>query len=241
MPRPSSWSEQKFIWCSPRDNAPVTCVGDSGGVRRLRARAPDALLIALLSALSGLSLVGTALAPALLGRHALLLVALAPRYPFLAVAAARTPAAPFLLVACARLLAADAPNFVLARRHGGRLSRAASRWALTKAVHRTLTVAFARLGVLAVACSPTGRVLALAGASGMAPGRVAAADVLGTAAQVVAVWAVVNGGLNGGRPAPVVCTLLACAAAAAGVLLALRAAARVLSIRLEEASTCVCW
>jgi uncharacterized membrane protein YdjX (TVP38/TMEM64 family) len=147
-------------------------------------------LIATLPCLSVLSAVGTALAPGLLPTHPLLLVALAPRWPFLVVAARHSGPVAFALVGFARLTLADGPSFLLARHHGPRLHALASRSRVTGALDRIVTRLFDRFGLALVACSPTGRVLAAAGLSDLPGRRVARADAVGTVVQLAVVYAI---------------------------------------------------
>ncbi|HZQ29412.1 MAG TPA: hypothetical protein VFA94_17075 [Acidimicrobiales bacterium] len=180
-------------------------------------------LVAVLPLLSALSALGTALSPHLLHAHPLLLVALAPRCPFLIAAAHHTSPGAFALVAFARLTAADAPNFLLARHHGPRIHDLASRWALSRAVDRTLARLFHRFGLVLVACSPTGKVLALAGMSDLSARRVATADAAGTLVQLAALYGL-------GRLSPVWLLAVVTTVIAAGLAgLAVLGAARLYS------------
>lgn len=199
-------------------------------MRRLRA---DLLLAAVPPLLTAASLAGTGLAPLWLARRPLALIALAPRYPFLAVAAGRIPALPFFAVAFARLVAADASYFLLARRHGPRVARASHRWGPTARAHDGCARLFDRAGLLLVAASPTGKVLTLAGLSDLRAGRVAAADGAGTAAQLALLY-----GLGRAAPAQAAPLVLA-ALAVAGALGAARARFRL--PRPEETLACASW
>lgn len=117
------------------------------------------------------SLAGSALAPELLAHHPLLLIALAPRSVFLVAAAPRIGMASFVFVGTLRLAAADPFHFALGRQFlGHRFER-----------HRRV---IARVGLPVVAVHPTGPVLAAAGAAGLRPTSVAAADVAGTIVQL---------------------------------------------------------
>jgi hypothetical protein len=159
--------------------------------------------------------------------HPLLLVALAPRCPFLIAAAGRTSPIAFALVGFARLTVADAPNFLLARRHGPRIHDLASRWAISRAIDRTCARLFHRFGLVLVACSPTGKVLALAGMSDLSGWRVAAADGAGTAVQLAILY-----GLGRARPGWLLVLVPAMAVTAATAL----AAARVCLPRRQSSS-----
>lgn len=138
------------------------------------------LLGAPLVLLTCASLVGNVLAPHLLATNALLLVVLAPRTIYLAVAAAQAPWAAFVAVAFLRLCAADPSHFYLGRLHGRRLYVRAP---------GLLVRLWERLGVALVALVPNGKVLLLAGASALPHRRVASAAAAGTLAQVVVVLA----------------------------------------------------
>jgi len=142
-----------------------------------RWRCPFVAAIAVLSAVSAAA---TAVSPALLGSP-LLLVALSPRLPFLVLAAAGTSPAVFVLVAVTRLLVADPLYFVLGRRHG-----VAAVALLTGRLGRVTGLAL-RCAPLAVLLRPVGRHIALAGAGRSRLWLVAAADVVGTLAYVLAV------------------------------------------------------
>ena len=126
-----------------------------------------------LAVLSVLSLVGTALTPTLATRNPLLLVALSPRSVFVLGAASAVPAVPLLVVAALRLMVADPFHYRLGRLYGSGVAGRLGRW-------------LPRAGAPLVAASPTGKVLALAGAAGTPAARVAAADVVGTVARLVA-------------------------------------------------------
>jgi len=148
--------------------------------------------------LTGASIVGNLLAPSLLTTHPLLLVALAPRSAYLAVAAGQVPFAAFVVVALLRLCAADPSHFLLGRLHGARaaaiLDRRSRRHhdragdAVGDGVgprRGTWVALWDRLGLVLVALSPTGKVLLLAGASRLSHRRVAMAAVVGTLGQVL--------------------------------------------------------
>jgi hypothetical protein len=149
--------------------------------RRRSGAYGTAVLGAPLAVLTAASVVGNLLASRLLSSHPLVLVALAPRAPYLAVAAGHAPFAAFVAVAVLRLCAADPSHFLLGRRHGARAAAALER-------RRPLAALWNRLGLVLVAASPSGKVLVLAGASRLPHRRVASAAVAGTLAQVVALY-----------------------------------------------------
>ncbi len=142
-----------------------------------------------IAAVSLVSARGTIAAPALAGTP-LLLVVLAPRLPFLLLAADRVPGSLLLMVATARLCVTDIHYFTLGRRWGPaaaeRLRRLRSRRRLP-AWRRPAWLPARAGAVLAIVVRPIGRHLALAGAGGVSPCAIAIADVAGTVAYVAAV------------------------------------------------------
>jgi hypothetical protein len=132
-------------------------------------------LTAPLAVLSVASVAGTALAPALAAEHSLLLVTLCPRSIYVLAAVAHVPLAPLVLLATVRLTMADPLHFRLGRLHGAGVARSVGRW-----------FPVAKVGAPLVAVSPTGKVLALAGAAGTPAGRVVAADLAGTLVRLAA-------------------------------------------------------
>ena len=131
-------------------------------------------LVGLLAALTAASTTATACTPLLL-RWPLLLIGLAPRAPFLFLAAGHTPFSVFLVVATARLLVADPIHYALGRRHGA------------DRVHPRIQRAVGRVGLLAVALKPNGPVLVAAGAGRLDPRLVLVADVAGTLLYLLAI------------------------------------------------------
>jgi membrane protein DedA with SNARE-associated domain len=141
-----------------------------------------------LVALSAGSLVGTALAPALLISHPMLVVALAPRAVFLVVAADRVDVVILLLVAAVRLMIADPFHYALGRLHGERVAEwIGQRFPGARLVHDLLIQLLHRAGAPAIALSPTGKMLLVAGAMRMPAARVAVADIAGTVTYLVLV------------------------------------------------------
>lgn len=132
-------------------------------------------LTAPLAVLSVASVLGTALAPALVADHSLVLVALCPRSIYVLAAVAHVPVVPLVLIATVRLTMADPLHFRLGRLHGAGVARRVERW-----------FPVGRVGAPLVAVSPTGKVLALAGAAGTPVGRVVAADLAGTLVRLAA-------------------------------------------------------
>lgn len=149
-----------------------------------------ALLAVPLAGLSLASAGGSLLAPHLLVANPLLLMALSPRAIYLAVAAASVPLPVFLAVGLLRLGAADPWHYALGRMHGPVVAaRLARRSPMAGRLARRLLEIGWRKGLAAVALSPTGKVLMIAGASRLRPGRVALADVCGTLVQLTVLYA----------------------------------------------------
>ncbi len=145
-----------------------------------------ALLAVPLAALSLASAVGTLLAPHLLVANPLLLIVLSPRRVYLTVAAATVPLPLFLAIGLLRLGAADPWHFLLGRMHGPTVARGlARRSPLAGRFARALLDTGRRRGLIVVAFAPTGKILMLAGATGLPSRRVALADAGGTVLQLV--------------------------------------------------------
>ena len=163
-----------------------TSLGPLPTTRLLRA----SLLVAPLAVLSLASLVGNVLAPHLMAARPLLLVALCPRTVHVVVAAGVVPFPTLLVVGLVRLAAADPSHYLIGRRHGPALVGTMVRRSpvLGRLASRLLAVEERHL-LLAVAASPTGKILMVAGAAGLSPARVAAADVAGTVAQLTVLYA----------------------------------------------------
>jgi hypothetical protein len=141
---------------------------------RLAAHRPTVDLVLPLVLLSFVSMAGTLASPALRSSP-LLLMALSPRLPFLALAAPEVALLPFLVVGTLRLCLADPFHFRLGRRlasSGGGCGRLGARLA----GHRLARPASA----VAVILRPNGRHLALAGAVGLRTPVVVALDLIGT-------------------------------------------------------------
>lgn len=161
-----------------RRRALVTRLRPAGDLLREESRR----FVAPVAALSAVSAVATAASPALLA-WPLLLVALAPRLPFLVLAAAEVPLLPFLAVAAARLALVDPWYFALGRRRGPavvELLGRRARWAVRLA---------SRAAWLLVLARPVGRHVALAGAGPTRGWVIALVDAAGTLAFLVTVHA----------------------------------------------------
>ena len=144
------------------------------------------LLLAPVAVFFTAGLVGTAFAPALLGRAPLLLVALSPLYRHLVLASASVDPAPFVVVAVARLFATDPFLYAIGRQYGDdaidwvevRSGRAAR-------IVRTVKLAFGRAAFLVLFVSPGPLVCMLAGASRMPVARFVVVNLAGTIAAVL--------------------------------------------------------
>ncbi|MEO1064645.1 MAG: hypothetical protein AAFZ07_24760 [Actinomycetota bacterium] len=158
-----------------------------------RTARDEAGTVVPLAVLTAMSTIGTVGAPALWSTP-MLLVALAPRLPFLLVAASSTALLPFVVVASARLLVADPFHFDLGRRHGPTMSNAVGRRLPTRLRRLGAAVGPDRPGHRWCCCAalvlrPSSRILAWSGAIGLRPSLVAGLDVGGTVAYVVLVHA----------------------------------------------------
>jgi hypothetical protein len=150
----------------------------------------SALLAVPIAVLSIASVVGNVLAPRLLITNPVLLAALCPRTLHLAVAAATMPLSTFLVVGVIRLGAGDPWHYLLGRKHGPAVAGALARRNLVLGRFTAWLLSIVdRKAVIAVATSPTGKVLMLAGAARARPSRVAAADITGTLLQLAAIYA----------------------------------------------------
>ena len=157
---------------NPAGGAIAPAPGDRLAAEPRLVGRPTVRLIGPIAVLSLASAVGTAGAPWLRGTP-LLLMALAPRLPFLAFAAQRVGFLPFLVVGTVRLCLADPFHFRIGRRvgrrrHPGRPGRP-GRLRLTR-----------RASAVAVLIRPNGRHLALAGAAGLRVAVVVILDLAGT-------------------------------------------------------------
>ncbi len=169
----------------PAAGALVPVVGALAGGRRLSLAASCRWFAADLVPLLGLtavSAVGTAASPVLAG-HPLVLVALAPRLPFLVLAAGRCALLPLLLVATIRLCVADPFHFRLGRRVAEAPRGRTRAWVSNLSAGR----ARSHLPLVAIALRPVGRHLAWAGAAQANRLVVGLLDVGSTAVYVIAV------------------------------------------------------
>ena len=164
-----------FVSRLPCSHCPDSSGGDNHTRMASARRRETVRLTAPLAVLSLVSTAGTALAPGLVLEQPLLLVALCPRAVFVLAAATQVALGPLMLVATVRLILADPLHFRLGRLHGAGPVGRMGRW-----------IPIERIGAPLVALSPTGKVLALAGAAGTPAGRVALADLAGTLLRLVA-------------------------------------------------------
>lgn len=143
-------------------------------------------LVLPLAGLSAVSTVATASAP-VLATWPLLLVALSPRLLFLSLAAPHAPALAFVAVATARLSLADPFHYRLGRTCASSATRRLpgfARRAFERSGHLQRPAA-----AVAVLLRPNGPSLAWAGSQRLPPPIVAALDLVGTLAYVLAVRA----------------------------------------------------
>jgi hypothetical protein len=145
-------------------------------------------LAAALALLAAVSWVGTLASPMLAASSPLLLVALAPRAPFIALAAHTEPAPLLVTVALVRANLHAPLNFCVGWRYGagatawlGRRSRSAG-W-----VASTTLRMFGRLDYLAVMIRPNQTVLILAGAAKLHPTTTGVCTLLGSSAYVATI------------------------------------------------------
>jgi len=135
-------------------------------------------------AMSGVSLVGTACTPLLLG-HPLALMLLSPRIIFMGMAAGKMSLIPFVLLASLRLSMTDPFHFLIGRRHGPKhmvkLGRIGRWMAKPGAHHKTVAI-----GLLAL--RPIGRHLMWAGAQSVRARWVVAIDLVSTIAYCIIVY-----------------------------------------------------
>jgi membrane protein DedA with SNARE-associated domain len=134
-----------------------------------------------LAALAIATFVGVAVAPYLLVKAPLLLIALSPLSRHLVVASPAIDAVPFFLVAVSRMFLGDPFVYTLGRRYGPRAlvwiearSLSATRWI------RWVERAFRRAGLFFVLVSPGPLVCTLARVLGMPPIRFVVTNLIGT-------------------------------------------------------------
>jgi hypothetical protein len=131
-----------------------------------------------LAALTALSWVGTLTAPVLRDRG-LLLMALSPRFIFVALAARQAPLPAFVFVGLIRLIVADPLNFSIGSHLGLKVSSAR--------LLRRLPASRLLAAVL-VLVRPTGPIMAYAGSVDLQPRLAAALDLVSTTAFLLFVF-----------------------------------------------------
>jgi hypothetical protein len=129
--------------------------------------------------LTTLSIAGTLAAPVLYNRP-LLLMALSPRFIFVALAAGQVPLPAFMAVGLVRLTVADPINYAIGRSLGSkpRAARLINRLPNSKPFAAVL-----------VALRPTGLVMAYAGSMGLRGRIVAVLDLISTTVYLVVLHA----------------------------------------------------
>jgi membrane protein DedA with SNARE-associated domain len=172
----------------------ATGVGPTTGSRTVESPRPAhaprvAVLLALVGVLCALSLAGDALSPVLLERQRVALVALTPRTPYIVAAARDVPLPVLLVVAVARLGAADPVHFLLGRALGPAVLARAHRTRLLGRLARRLPAEAGPWWLAAIALSPTAKTALVAGGAGLRAGPVAVANLAGTVARVLVIWA----------------------------------------------------
>jgi len=153
-----------------------------------------AVLGAPLVALTGASVTGTVLAPALLTRSPLFLAALSPRSMFLVAAAAHAPLPLYLAVGLLRLFAAVPSHLAIGQTYG----RNASNWLQqgplpARITGRTTEWLFRRLGPIALVVSPTGKTVALASASDVPTLRITVSTAAGIVLKLALFYVLAHG------------------------------------------------
>jgi hypothetical protein len=150
---------------------------------------PPVAVVAL-AAIGTASWAGTLLAPALASSNPLLLILLAPRVPFVALAAHSEP---LMLVWAAALVRSNLHvpfNFAIGRRYGGpALSWLTRRVPLLGRVAGLTVRLFSRASYLAVVVRPNQTIVTLAGAAGLRPILTGVCALAGSATYLGAVVA----------------------------------------------------
>jgi membrane protein DedA with SNARE-associated domain len=149
-------------------------------------------LVALVAPIIGLVIAGTvgnALAPALVKKHPLLLIALDGRNRWLILTAVHVSPVPFVVVGLIRRLASDPLFFILGLLYGDRAVRwVEKRFAPDTGLVPWMEKNFNRLAPVLVFLFPGALVCTLAGALGMNPLLFAVLNVAGTIAILVVLY-----------------------------------------------------
>ena len=150
-----------------------------------RRRAPLALLLTPIVALSLLGWAADIAGPALITEHPLLQMALNPRNRYLVLAAAQVDALPYFLVGFTRLVLTDPLGYLLGRQYGDGALRWLERKTGEDVPVRTIVRWFSRASSVIVVVAPNLYVCLLAGATGMRPRRFLVLNVGGTLGRLV--------------------------------------------------------
>lgn len=150
-----------------------------------------ASLCAAIGALTVVATAGDVLSPVLLERCPPVLILLTPRTAFLVAVAHEMPFPLFLTVAVVRLCAADPLHFMLGRSAGPTVRRFGIVRRLAAGATRRLRLpaSSSPLWLAAVVASPTAKTMLVAGATGLPRRGVAVANLAGTVARVLGIWA----------------------------------------------------
>jgi membrane protein DedA with SNARE-associated domain len=144
------------------------------------------LLLAPVLVFFAAGVIGTAVAPALLGRAPLLLVAMSPLFRHLALASPSIDTMPFVVVAVARLFATDPFLYAIGRQYGDEaIDWVELRSGRAGRIVRTVKRAFGRAALLVLFVSPGPLVCMLAGAAKMPFTRFVVINLTGTIAAVL--------------------------------------------------------
>ena len=161
------------------EDAPAPLAGAPPRVRRL--------ILAGAAALAALTTLGTALSPYLLVQHPVLLVALAPDYRHLVLAAAQAPALPLLAAGSARRLLSMLSTYGIAGLYGPAIIRwTERRFPRLGRIVRSCERLATRGGAPLLIAAPLYTFATLAGASGMPIRRFFPAIALGNLLLVAA-------------------------------------------------------
>ena len=152
--------------------------------------------VAALALLSAATWVGTLASPALATASPLLLVVLAPRAPFVALAAGSTPLPALIILAMVRMSVHAPFSFMVGSRYGAPAATWLARRSRLAGVVASATLhLFRRFSYLAVLVRPSQTMLMLAGAARLRRPLTGLCVIAGTAAYVTGValtaqWAV---------------------------------------------------
>ena len=145
------------------------------------------LLCAGIAAGNVVALIGDLCSPVLLPRQPMVVVLLSPRTAYMVAMAHEVPFALFVAVAVVRLCAVDPLHFLLGRTSGPAALATARRVGFLRRILDRLPPA-GPLWMAGIVGSPTAKMMCAAGAAGLPPRGVAAANVAGTTARVLIIW-----------------------------------------------------